>query len=103
MTLDQIITIRRVTQTQQADGSLASVNTDSQAYAAVYPMRGDERRMGNQQEAQADYRFHVINGTDLRMTDVILWNGYEFNVRFIADKGPQPPYLMFEAQRGVAV
>lgn len=104
MTLDQFITVNRKGQTQADDGSLTTTMTKRfDAYAAVYPIRGDERRMGNQNEAQADYRFRIIARTDVDADDVIVWNGREYNVRFIAERGPGEIYMTLEAQRGVAV
>jgi len=104
MTLDQIIQLKRKAQVQEADGRLTTtLIAIGKAYAAVYPIRGDERRMGQQNEAQADYRFHIHYRSDLIADDVIIWNGSEYNIRFIADKGPGSIYLMIEAERGVAI
>jgi len=66
-------------------------------------MRGDERRNGQQLEAQANYRFHIHQRNDLREDDVIIWNGHQYNIRFIANRGPGSVYMMLEAERGVAV
>jgi len=102
--LRHMVEIRRKQQTQQADGSLdTTLSLVAKAYAAVYPMRGDERREGQQLEAQANYRFHIHQRNDLREDDVIVWNGHEYNIRFIADRGPGSVYMMLEAERGVAV
>lgn len=104
MTLDQLITINRKAQVQQADGSLQTTMTKvADAYAAAYPIRGDERRMGDQTEAQADYRFRILARSDIRPDDVIVWDGVEYNIRFIASRGAGEIYMMLEAQRGVAV
>jgi SPP1 family predicted phage head-tail adaptor len=104
VTLDQLITISRKAQTQQADGSLQTTLTKlADAYAAAYPMKGDERRASMQTEERADYRFHIHYRADLRADDVITWNGQQFNIRFIADKGPGSVYLMIEAEKGVAI
>jgi len=104
MTLDQLITINRKVQVQQADGSLTTtMQKICDAWAAAYPIRGDERRMGQQNEAQADYRFRIVSRSDLNADDVIIWNGREYNIRFIADRGPTEIYMMIEAERGVAV
>jgi len=102
--LRHVIEIRRKQQTQQADGSLdTTLAVVAKAYASAYPMRGDERRMGQQTEAQADYRFHIHHRSDLNADDVIVWNGHQYNIRFIADRGPGSVYMMIEAERGVAV
>lgn len=104
MTLDQFIEIRRKAQVQQANGSLTTtLNLIATEYAAVIPMGGSERNMASQNEAAANYRFHIHHRSDLIPDDVVVWNGSQYNIRFIADKGPGSIYLMIEAERGVAV
>ena len=104
MTLDQIITIKRKEQTQNARGALVTNKAElAKAYARVRAIRGSERDQGTQVEAPANYRFHIHYRSDLLEDDVIEWQGSEYNIRFIADQGPGSIYLMIEAERGVAV
>jgi SPP1 family predicted phage head-tail adaptor len=66
-------------------------------------MRGSERNQSNQPESVAGYTFHIHYRADLLADDVIVWNGNQYNIRFIADEGMGSVYLMIEAERGVAV
>lgn len=104
MTLDQYIEIKRKTQFQQADGSLATVFTlISPEWAKVAAISGSERNASSQNEASANYRFHIHNRTDLLEDDVIFWEGGSYNIRFISSAGQGAIYLMIDAERGVAV
>jgi SPP1 family predicted phage head-tail adaptor len=104
VTLDQIISISRKVQSQDARGTLVTtLDSIAQCYARVRPLRGSERGQGNQVEATADYRFYIHYRSDLIEDDVIVWRGSQFNIRFIGDEGPGSIYLMIEAERGVAV
>lgn len=104
MTLDQIVSLKRKGQTQDARGALVTTLTlIDRAYAKVRPLRGVERDQGTQVEAPANYRFHIHYRSDLLEDDVIEWQGRDYNIRFIADEGPGSIYLMIEAERGVAV
>ena len=104
MTLNQIVSIQRKTQVQQADMSLLTTLAEvAEVYAMVFPIRGSERNQGDQTEARANYRFTIHQRTDLLDDDVLVWNGYQYNIRFIADRGPGSIYLKIEAERGVAI
>lgn len=106
--MDQRVTIRQVTETQNEYGTLVETETDlGPFWARVRPMTGNEREASNQLEAQADYLFvfrydvHVEN--NIQPDNTLLWEGYKYNIRFIKDRGPRAQYLEIEAQRGVAL
>ena len=75
----------------------------SQAYAKVRPLSGSERNRSDQTEEAANYRFYIHQRSDVTGADVLVWNGTDYNIRFIADNGPKEPYMYLDAQRGVAV
>jgi len=102
--LNYKISIERKVQVQAADGSLTTTRTVvATTYAGVKPKRGSERSQSNQTESPADYEFHLRRNGSIQADDVIIWNGSEWNIRFISDDGPRALYMMIEAERGVAV
>ena len=104
MRLHEKIRIERQTQTQAADGRLTTVRQlVAEEFAQVKPLRGRERSQSNQLEAVANYQFNIRYRDGLRESDVIVWNGIIFNIRFIADAGPSRRFLALEAERGVGV
>lgn len=108
--LDQLVTIRRVTQTKNEYGTLEETVQDlGPFWARVRPMTGREREASQQLEEQADYLFvffydiHVENA--IQGDDTLVWEdvgGQQYNIRFIKDRGPRALYLEIEAERGVA-
>ena len=38
---------------------------------------------------------------DLSAANVIVWNGVDYNIKFIADNGPKEVYMYIDAERGV--
>lgn len=102
MTLDQLVKIRRLSQEQAADLSLATtVVAVGSAFAKVRPIGGRERQRGRQVEARANYHFTIHARTDLQADDYLVWNGRQFNIRFLPVTGLGDQYITIEAERGV--
>ena len=103
MNLNEIVTIYRKRQTRAADGSLDQTRDKvCKIYAMVRPMSGSERNIGRGREDFADYRFHIHRRSDIRESDILVWNSMDFNIHFIGDAGPKDPYMYIDAQRGGA-
>lgn len=104
MTLNELITIYTKTQVQDAFGTLTTTRTKiADAYAKVRPMSGAERNRTDQREEYADYRFWIHQRTDVNEADLIVWDGVDYDIRFIAHNSAKEPYLMIDAQRGGAM
>ncbi|MEM1142730.1 MAG: head-tail adaptor protein [Pseudomonadota bacterium] len=99
-----LVRFERKAEEQQPDGTLSAIRKLLfEAYATVLPIRGRERDQSSQTEAVGEYRFTIRRKTGLTENDVIVWNGCEYNIRFIGDHGPQSMYMPIYAERGVAV
>lgn len=103
MRLDYLIRIVRQSRAKEADGRLVTSQIDlAEVYAAVRPLRGNERNQSQQTEAPAQYVFTIRRINGIHEDDVIVWQGETYNIRFVADHGPRSLYLRLEAERGVA-
>lgn len=105
MTLNELVSFYTLSpQTQDAYGTLSSTRTlVAQAYAKVRPLSGNERNRSDQNEEFANYRFYIHYRSDITGADIIVWNGVDYNVKFIADNGPKEAYLYIDAERGGAM
>ena len=104
MHLTYLIRVERKSQVQAPDGSLTTERIKLfDAYAHITPISGRERNQSSQTEASADYRFTIRRQSGLVEDDVIVWDGRDFNIRFISDFGPRSLYMTLDAERGVAV
>lgn len=104
MTLNEIVSLYRKSQTQDEYGTLVTNRVlIAQVYAKVRPMSGNERNQSDQTEAFANYRFYIHYRSDLIGADIIVWNGTDYNIKFIADNGPKEAYLYIDAERGGAM
>jgi head-tail adaptor len=102
MTLNELITFYSKGTTQDEYGTIVDTRTKiADAYSLVRPISGSERNQGDQTAGVANYRFHVLRRSDLATANVIVWNGVDYNIRFIADV-PKSRYTFIDAERGVA-
>jgi SPP1 family predicted phage head-tail adaptor len=103
--LDQLITIKRETRTDDGMGGATSSLTivASDLWAHARPRRGKELGEFQGVRAQALYLFVIRNDTDLALEedDRIEWNGETYNIRAILSEGARSMYLEIEAERGV--
>lgn len=99
--LNEQITINRFELTPDAIGGFSrdKVATISE-WALIKPKGGKERDEYSQLNATRMYVFVIRYRDDLTEGDEIEWRGKEFNIRYIADKGPQSLYLEVEAESG---
>lgn len=102
--LDERVTFRRRTETQDGYGTLVPSDTDlATVWAKVRPMSGRERDRGQQTEARSNYVVRVHNSAAVRGVtegDLVVWRDVELNIRFISDGGPRPLFVEFECERG---
>lgn len=102
--LDQRVTIRRKSTSQNDYGTLEETDTDlATVWALVRPMSGQERDRAQQTEARANYlvvlRTVVVDKHSLTEKDVVVWNGDEMNIRFLKNRG-RSLYTEIECERG---
>ena len=103
--LDQEVEIYRPTKTQ--DGKGGFISSDVLLYTLdcfVMEKGGGEVFKYEKVEATANYRFVIRNNEDLGIleTDIIKWDGDQYNIRAIPKKGSRKLYLEIDAERGVA-
>lgn len=103
MTLNEFITFYSKSQVRAANGTLTTTRVKiADAYAKTRPMSGNERSRSDQTEGYADYRFYIHQRSDLAEANIIVWNGVDYNIKFIADNGSKEPYMYIDAERGGA-
>jgi len=105
MTLNEMVSFYTLaTQTQDEYGTLSSTRTlVTTAWAKVRPLSGRERNQSDQTEESAMYRFWIHQRSDISGSHILVWNGTDYNISFVADNGPKEPYMYLDAVRGVAV
>jgi SPP1 family predicted phage head-tail adaptor len=104
MTPNELISFYSLAQSRDAYGTISAARTKiADAYARVRPLSGAERNAADQTEAYADYRFKIHYRGDLSAANVIVWNGVDYNIKFIADNGPKEVYMYIDAERGGAM
>lgn len=104
MTLNEKVTFYRKTGTKDEYGTLSSSrDLVCSAYASTRPLSGNERNRTDQREDYANYRFYILQRSDVMEADILVWNGKDYNIRFIADNGPKERYMYIDAERGGAM
>ena len=104
MTLNEFVSFYSKSQVQNEYGTLTTTRVKiTDAWAKVRPLSGNERNASDQTEDFANYRFYIHHRTDVIAADLIVWNGTDYNIKFIADNGPKEAYLYLDAQRGGAM
>lgn len=101
MTLNEYIAIYSKGTTADEYGAIAGTRTlITYAYAKVRPLSGAERERAQVREGMANYRFHIHQRSDLTEADVIVWDGVDYDIAFIANNGPKEPFMYIDASRG---
>lgn len=104
MTLNEKVSFYSKGTTQDEYGTLSATRTlIATVFAKVRPLSGSERNAGDQTEGYADYRFHILQRSDLQEADIIVWRSTDYNIKFIADNGPLDRYMYIDAERGGAM
>ena len=101
--LDQKVAIRRATLEPDGCGGNYKVwSTVATVCAHVRPSSGGETTRYDRVNAEAMYRFVFHNRPGLLESDKLVWNGVDYNIRFIHRRTCRNLYLEVDAQRGVA-
>ena len=101
--LDQKVAIRRATLIPDGcGGNEKEWNTVATVCAHVRPSSGGETTRFDRVNAEAMYRFVFHNRPVLLESDKLVWNGVDYNIRFIHRRSCRNLYLEVDAQRGVA-
>lgn len=101
--LDQRIRIERPDMVEDEGGGRetgwAEVAT---VWARAWPVGGQERAAAAKVEASTMVRFKVRRRA-LDTTMRVIWQGKAHNIRAIADAGSREPFLIIDAESGVAL
>lgn len=102
--LDQLVTFRREVRTDDGMGGSVSTWEDiaTNVWAKVRPLRGSERENHDRLESPANYLIVVYARDDIDESCVAVWNGIQFNIRFVKHE-PRQPFLELECEKGVAI
>lgn len=102
--LDQLIDIIRNDETEDGVGGvdITPVILVDDLYAHVRPISGSEVNRFDKLNAIMTNLFVVRYRDDILETDLILWEGDQYNIRSIPKKGIRAQYLEIYAERGVA-
>lgn len=103
--MDQRITLRGETLTGDGQGGQTRKVADKfSAWAEVVPGTGAEQDRHDRLVGEAMYTFTFRNRPDVTVqeSDRVLWDGIEYNVRFVARPGGRDLYISVTAERGVA-
>lgn len=100
--LQEVVTLRRYTETINSYGTVTRAATTIQdgVFAHVRPLSGRERDRGSQTEARANYLVVIRYRSDLTEKDFVVWQGVEYGIRFIMDRGSRSAFLELECERG---
>ena len=102
--LDQKINIQREVRIPDDMGG-HTLNLENIAvcqWAHVRPMSGSEAERFDKLNPVATELFVIRWRGDLQEDDRVIWEGVEYNIRYIKNAGGRKLYLEFFAERGVA-
>ena len=100
--MDKRVSIIRESRTDDGmGGSTVSETTVDTVWCHVRPRSGSEQDFADRVNGQALYLFVIRYRSDILESDRIRWEGVDYNIRFISDKGPRNLYLEIDAERGV--
>src|SRR5687767_1659377 len=95
--LDQRVTFRREVPVPDEMGGHAHTWVDvATVWALIRPLSGREREHSQKLNAEAGYLIVIRNRTDISETDMAVWNGMDFNIRFRKDRA-RSHFLEIEA------
>lgn len=72
-------------------------------WAKVRPLSGKETARFEQVNATAMVTFVIRNRSDILHSDVIIWRGEPYNIRFIPPVSEREHFIALQAEKGVAV
>jgi len=104
--MDQSITFQRQAATSDGGGgetyTWADFSTDATVWANIKAKSGRESVDEGRVNATFTVLFTVYHRSDVLVTDRIVWNGTNYNIRGIRDEGGRELRLVIESERGVA-
>lgn len=102
--LDQLVTFQRATEVSDGMGgqTLTWNAIASDVWAKVRPLSGNEQERFDQLNATAMATFVVRYRSDIEHGDRIVWNGENYNIRYIPPVSSREMYLAISAEKGVA-
>lgn len=102
--LDQRVTFVRTERVPNGSGGYVTGPADVvTVWAQVWPVSGRERAEAGKEEAATMMRFKIRNRADVDDKMTIRWRNRMHNIRFIADAGSREPFLVIDAEAGVAL
>lgn len=102
--LDQQITIKEPVEVSDGIGGNTTTYADKGVvFAHVRPLSGREIADFDRVNDEARYMFVVRWPVDIVETDLIDWEGDQFNIRVIKKPKGRDLYCVIEAERGVAL
>ena len=105
ISLDERVTFERATNVSDGGGgSTLTWATYFTCAAMVEAISGRERANADQTQSPRNYRVTLRRSSEtagLTTRDRLDWRGKKMQIRFIADEGPRPLYLMLDCEAGV--
>ena len=105
ISLDERVTFERATNVSDGGGgSTLTWATYFTCAAMVEAISGRERANADQTQSPRNYRVTLWRSSEtagLTTRDRLDWRGKKMQIRFIADEGPRPLYLMLDCEAGV--
>lgn len=103
--LDQQVDIHYKTKTVDDGGGVSEAWSAlaCDVWAKVVPLSGNESLAYSKLNAIALYRFVFRYRSDLDETQKIVWDGDDYNIRFIPSRGSRPLFVEVIAERGVTI
>lgn len=101
--LDQVVTFKREVETSDGMGGQTIALRDFLTCRAhVRPRGGSERDYADRLNAESTYLVVIRYREGLDESMRLVWQGEQYNIRFLPRTGGRPLYLELEAERGVA-
>jgi SPP1 family predicted phage head-tail adaptor len=103
--LDQLIDFKRKVLVSDGMGGQTQTinNLASGVWAKARAMSGREVAKYDQLNATAMVTFITRYRTDIKEADYIVWNGANYNIRYIQPNSARDLYTVFEAEKGLAL
>lgn len=104
--MDQRITFRRLTRTDDGGGGVTEAwsdfASDATVWAAVSFKSAREGMSEGRVNASQITTFEVYNRADVSELDGLVWQGEFYNIRAVRRYGPRKLRMWIDAERGVA-
>lgn len=104
--LDQRIKFKEIQTTTTAAGGQTTVEVvKKECWADATPVRvrSDEKEYAERLISYASVVFLIRDPSGINDTDIIEWQGTDYNIRTIRNEGKRVMYTEIQAERGVAM